>query len=68
MGNLRERFRDLGFFVHLADHATAVGGISEQLGVERNDGDRLDFQWVEKIRRGDLRAFRHADLIENEMR
>ncbi|MOA22558.1 hypothetical protein D3C78_1431210 [compost metagenome] len=68
MGDLREGFRRLGFFIHLADHAAAIGGISEQLCVEWNDRDRLDFQRLEEVRRRDFRTFGHADLIENEMR
>src|SRR5687768_3857069 len=68
---LRERAEGLGGAMpggNLGDHLPVVRRRAEQLRLERNGGDRIEFQRLGEIRRLDLGALRHSDLVEAILR
>ena len=65
---LAEHLRRLMVGRHFGNHLAVVGGGAEKLRLERNDRERIAFQRLGEVCRGDFRPLRHADLIEAVMR
>src|SRR5690606_7475868 len=67
MGDLGDRRNDRAAGIHLAEHPAVVGGIAEQLRLERDYGHRRNAKRLDEILDRDFGALRHARLVEDQL-